>query len=268
VTVLPLKYFTDQEYQKAFFEFGGFRERIAEAIGELCSNKDYAIVDLLSGHGLLSAAMARHFPQARIIGTGLSSDVESNQRVKQSGNYSTDLWKRFDYINCNVTRFPIKSSSIDLIVNFLGLEDVLMTSGRKGLRLLFKELHRMTRPEAIVQITWVEYGTAPEEKLAKQVWDSIGLNAVFLSRNEYLALLEGQSFQLQKELLLEMNKKMTAKQAREELEFACNDTPKTFSQFGVRAVKFDDLWSKFGSQIEATGMAYWNKIRVSILAKE
>jgi ubiquinone/menaquinone biosynthesis C-methylase UbiE len=264
VARLPLDYFTDDEYQHAFFEFGSFRRCIAECVRKHALTDNYVIVDLLSGHGLLSAEMARLFPQSKIIGIGLGSDVDSFVQLRRACKYPTAIWKKFQYLQCNATYLPIRSSSCDLIVNFLGLEDVLMTSGMEGLKKLFNEIGRITKPGALVQIALVEYGNTPEEILAKEIWQRIGLNAVFLSREEYCAFIENRGFQFQEEYVLNLQKKMTKKQAKEELEFACNDTPKTFSQFRVSTISFDELWKLFGSQIEEIGMAYWSTIRVMI----
>jgi SAM-dependent methyltransferase len=264
VAKLPLDYFTDDEYQHAFFEFGDFRRYIAEHVRKLALMDDCVIIDLLSGHGLLSAEMAGLFPQSKIIGIGLGSDVESFIQLRRVGKYPAVRWRKFQYLQCNATHLPIRSSSCDLIVNFLGLEDVLMTSGREGLKKLFDEIGRITRPGALVQITLVEYGNTPEEKLAKEIWQKIGLNAMFLSREEYCTYMEDQGFQFQEECVLNLKKKMTKRQAREELEFACKDTPKTFSQFGVSTIGLDELWRLFGPQIEEMGMAYWSTIRVMI----
>lgn len=268
VVRLSLEYFSDDEYQSAFFEFGGLRGDIAKKIHALRAEDNYVILDLLTGHGLLTAELAKCFPKSRIIGTGLASDIASNLRVKESERYPVDTWGTFEYVHCDVARLPFDSACFDIVANFLGLEDVLMTSGMKGLQMLFEELGRVTKSGALIQIAIAEYGETPEERLAKEVWNVIGLNAIFLSRDRYLQFLKKQAIYLESEYVLEIHRKMTANQAREELEFACKDAPHTFSQFGVTAIKFDDLWRRFGSQIEETGMAYWSRIRVMLLSKD
>jgi ubiquinone/menaquinone biosynthesis C-methylase UbiE len=267
VVRLSLEYFTDEEYERVFIEFGGFRRQVAESIKKHTKQNGHVILDLLSGHGLLSVEVSKLFPESKIVATGLKSDVESFLQTKKKGEHPESIWRRLQYVQCNVIQLPLRSSSCDVVVNFLGLEDVLMTCGMTGLRALFNEIGRITRPGALAQITLVEYGNTPEEKLAEEIWKTIGLNAIFLSRDDYLMYLREQSFQLRDEYLLDLKKKMTKKQAREELEFACRDAPETFSQFSVRASSFDELWSKFGFQIEESGMAYWSKVRVMIFIK-
>jgi hypothetical protein len=59
---------------------------------------------------------------------------------------------------------------------------------------------------------------------------------------------------------------MTAKQAREELQFACEKAPGIFSMHGVKAIEFSQLWERFGERIEAHGMAYWPRVHVIVLS--
>jgi hypothetical protein len=153
-------------------------------------------------------------------------------------------------------------------VNFLGLEDLHMTMGVKGLEKMVEEVERIAKKDALIQISMVEYGDSPEEKVAQEVWREIGLNAVFLERAYYLELLEKVDLHLVEEYTLLMNRKMTPSQAKEELKFACVEAPKIYASFGVRAMGFDELWEMYGERIEAHGMAYWPKVHVIILSKE
>ncbi|MFX0107653.1 MAG: methyltransferase domain-containing protein, partial [Candidatus Hodarchaeota archaeon] len=261
-------YFTDEEYERAFFEFGGIREKIADRLQNIRQLDDGLILDLLSGHGLLSAEMALRFPNVKIIGTGLSNDVESYKRVVDSDRYPEETWSDYQYIECDVCQIPLESSSCDIVTNFMGLEDLRMTSGKKGVEQTFSEIARVAKPGALVELTLVEYGSFPEEKLAREIWSTIGLGAVYSSREYYLEQLKPLSMNLVEEMELVLQKKMTASQAREELEFACEHAPRIFSDFGVSAVQFDELWKEYSDRIYEHGMAYWSRIRVLILRKE
>ncbi len=265
--MIGLQYFTDDEYARAFFEFGNFRGIIAEKMRQLSPIREGTVLDLMSGHGLLSAEIAQRFPETRIIGTGLSNDVESWKKIRQSKKYTSDLWSRFHYLLCDVTRIPLKPSACDMVVNFLGLEDVHMTYGRAGIETVVTEVERITRDDALIQVSLAEYGDSPEEKLAKEVWDAIGLNAIFLQREDYLQMFEEAGMSLVEEFVLKLGRKMTAAQAKEELRFACEEAPKIFTEFGVSAVDFDELWAEFGQRITEHGMAYWSQIRVLILSR-
>ena len=265
---MSLEYFTDDEYQRVFFEFGDFRAKIVERLRTLTNLEEGIILDLLSGHSLLSAEVAKKFPNSIIIGTGLLNDIESYQRVKSSNQFQDGVWSKVQYIGCDVSTIPLKSESCDLIVNFLGLEDVNMTRGTSGIESVFQEVRRLLIPEGLLQISLVEYGESPAEALAKEIWETIGLNAVYLKRDEYLQILEPIGFEVVDEFVLNLGKKMTSEQAREELEFACNEAPRIFSGFRVSAIGIDELWNIFSERIEEFGVAYLSPVRILVLMKK
>jgi len=260
-------YFTDKEYENAFIEFGGARQKIAEKVRELSNIEEGVILDLLSGHGLLSAEMAQCFPKSRILGIGLHNDVLSFKQVLKSDIFPQKTWTYFHYLACNATSLPIRSATCDIVTNFLGLEDLHMTSGRSGVERTIDEVERVSKKDALIQISYVDYGISPTEVLTKEIWDSIGLNAIFYEREEYLRMFEERLFYPLEEFKIVIKKKMTPNQAKAELMFACEEAPILFSNFGVKSITFDDLWSKFGERLEKYGMAFWSQIQVIILSK-
>ena len=265
---LSLQYFTDREYERAFFEFDNIRGKIADKMRQHSPLEGGNILDFLSGHGLLSAEMAIRFPKSRILGIGLSNDVETWKQLRNSMKYPQEIWSNFHYLLSDSTRIPLRSSSCDMVVNFLGLEDLNMTCGWSGVEQAISEIDRVTKRDALIQLSTVEYGKTPEEVLAEEIWNTIGLNAVFQKMEDYVQRFEEVSIHPTENLKFEHKRKMTAKQAREELRFACEEAPRIFSTFDVKALKFDELWEKFGERIEKYGVAYWPQILVMILVKK
>ena len=236
------KFFSDKEYKNAFVEFGGIREQIAERLLQLAPVNTDVILDFLSGHGFLAIEMALRFPHTRIIGTGLRNDVATFRQVRKTESNSLSVWNWFEYLQCDATTVPLKSSSCDIVTNFLGLEDLNMTKSREGVERALDEITRVTKSNALIQISFVGYGNAPEEVLAREIWETIGLNAVFYTREDYLSLMEARGVVPLAEFECRMQKRMTAKQAREELVFACEEAPRIFSDFGVKSINFHDLF--------------------------
>lgn len=265
---MEFRYLTDSEYERAFFEFGNFRSSIADRVSGLVSSRKNTILDFLAGHGLLSAEMAIRFPESKICAIGLRNDVKSWERVRKSNRFPERIWRNFQYLTADVRQIPLRSSSCEIIVSFLGLEDLHMTSGKKGTNRAISEMGRVAKDNALVQISMVEYGDTPEEKIANEVWNVIGLGATFLEKEHYIQLFEKEGFHPVDEVQLQWTRKMTASQAKEELQFACNEAPRIFSHFGVEAIAFDDLWSRFGARIEEHGMAYWSQVTAIILRRQ
>ena len=117
----------------------------------------------------------------------------------------------------DATEIPLANQTCDIVANFLGLEDVMMTRGVKGVESILREMARIVSKTGVVEISIVEYGDLPEEQVAKEVWDSIGLNCVFQNRDWYLKKLFECGLSLLAEEVLTFPKKMTSSQAKEEL---------------------------------------------------
>ena len=262
------QYFTDEEYQQAFVVFEGIRQKIAVDLGNRVTLKDGRILDLLAGHGYLSAELAKVFPRCSISSTGLGTDFDSFLGLKSSKAFPDSTWDRVEYVQCDVTELHFEDGYFDLVANFLGLEDVIMTRGEEGLLSTISEVTRVTKDDGLIEVTIVEYGLTPEERIAREVWDEIGLNAVFLDREFYINAFAEQGFELVEKYLHTIRKKMTFNQAKEELQFACEKAPEIYHDFGVTTISFEQLMTRFGKRIVKHGMAYYPNIRVLLFSKK
>ena len=255
-------YFTDEEYDSSFEQFGNIRSKIASFVFEQHPSEVDLILDVPAGHGYHIAEFCRIYPESRQIAMGLSSDAASFRGLSGSHESYQQLFRSLEYLVCDATSMPLENDSCDLIVNFLGLEDIRMTRGEVGVRDTLAEMCRVLKKNGTLQISLVEYGEQSEERIADEVWKTIGLNAVFFSRDWFVNEMQKLTASLCGESVFTYPKKMTSQQAAEELEFACNNAPKTFNEFGVTAISFEDLWERFGERIEKHGMAFWSRIRV------
>ena len=264
---MKFEYFTDEEYEKAFDEFGGIRKKIADLLQSEMDDTPKVCMDIPAGHAYLSAELSNAFPLSEVLAVGLPNDYVTHTYLRNSNTYPHTLWHRVQYLVSDATELPLRDSSCDIVANFLGLEDVMMTRGIRGVESILSEMSRLVSDNGLVEISIVEYGDSPEEQIAKEVWSNIGLNCIFLEREWYSRKLQENGLYILNESVFSFPKKMNAEQAREELEFACENTPKTFSSFGVTATPFTELWQRFGKKIQEYGMAYWSTIRVMILSR-
>lgn len=230
--------------------------------------KKLKVLDLLAGHGYLSAELAQVCPNCLIHGTGLKNDLDSFMALKASDIYPSSVWKNIRYTECDVTTLPFDDAYFDVIINFLGLEDVMMTQGQAGLLSTVSEVSRVVRPNGLVEIAVVEYGNSPEERVAEEVWANIGLNALFMEKEFYVDAFSEHGLFLVNEAVYEIRKKMTFNQAKEELQFACEHAPQLFKEYDVTAISFDELLSQFGHRIQEHGMAYYPNIRALLFKLE
>ena len=265
---MSFKFLTDLEYEHAFHRFGDMRKSIAEFV--CCSRDSEAdlILDIPAGHGYLSAEFTHLFPESQFIALGLRNDVESHIALRKSDSYPQDIWTHIGYVASDALMIPFSDGVFDLVINFLGLEDIKMTRGTEGVQIALSEMVRVLDREGLLQISLVEYGDLPEEKLAKEVWAATGLNPIFETREWYKQEIESLGLYLLKEKQFIYPKKMTVTQAKEELKFACNVAPSVFSEFDISAKSFESLWAEFGGRIKEHGMSYWSRIRAMLFEYE
>ncbi|KXH72879.1 MAG: hypothetical protein AM326_00705 [Candidatus Thorarchaeota archaeon SMTZ-45] len=264
---MSFEFLTDLEYEEAFHRFGNLRRRIAEFVHTTSKGNTKLILDVPAGHAYLTAEFASQFPSSRFVAVGLRNDVESFIALRESDSYPQDQWKHIQYLSCDAQVLPFADGSFDLVINFLGLEDIKMTRGVTGVRFALSEMSRVLSASGILQISFVEYGELPEEELAREVWLATGLNPIFEAREWYHQFLVSLGLRLLKEEQFLYPKKMTASQAKEELRFACETAPSIFSDFGVSARSFESLWAEYRDQIELHGLAYWSRIRVMLYGR-
>jgi ubiquinone/menaquinone biosynthesis C-methylase UbiE len=263
---MEFEYFSPEEYQNAFVHFGGIRRKIANLVISHCRTDSLKILDFLAGHGYLSIELSRVSPGSKVIGIGLPSDVKTHRWLREQIT-QTELFANIHYVCTDCTSLPFSRGSFDLVVNFMGLEDLRMTRGTDGVEKALIGLSRLVTIGGFLQLSIVEYGDRPEEQIAKEIWETIGLGCTFLSENYYREIIEGLGLRLLNSVIFQFPKKMTPEQAREELEFACNEAPKIYAPFGVDAISFQDLWKQFGDRIEKHGVAYWSRLRVLVFRK-
>lgn len=257
------QFMTDEEYERFWFSFEGIRGDIARALLPYGLQKANWILDAPAGHGLFAYEIALQAPRSQVLGLGLWNDVRDFKYTRELERYADGL-RAVTYVACDATALPFANASFDFIVNFLGLEDIHMTLGHHGVSQAFEEFARTLRPGGILQIAVNTEGDEPDEVLSKEVTEFIGHNATFKEKDYYINQLESNGFELLEERWEYSQKKLTAQQAAAELQFACEQTLKTFHDFNVTCRSFEEVWKTFGDKIEEIGLAYYSDICVLI----
>ncbi|MFX1539038.1 MAG: class I SAM-dependent methyltransferase [Promethearchaeota archaeon] len=259
-------FMTDAEYEECFMDFWGIRAKIAASLIPYGLQSGVLVLDIPSGHGLLAYEIAKIIQQGEIHAVGLKNDLESFQRFTRSLKTKNEQ-KPLNLITYHVMdamqlMFPL--GKFDFIVNFLGLEDINMTRGAQGVKQSLIEFVRVLKREGIIQLTLWLGGNEPDEVLAKEIHEYIGFNAIFYPKDFYVQELENLGVEIVSEKWFYTQRKMTVAQAKKELYFACVETVKIFQEYNVQTVSFEELWEKFGRQIETHGMAYYSDLCVLI----
>lgn len=260
-----VEYMTDEEYEEIWVKFCNFRNKIISDLRTYnLFNKDI-VLDLLAGHGLLSLALSKNGYKGKIIALGLKNDAESFQKTLKNYTYNH---RQIQYLIMNSALMALQENSVDFIINFLGLEDINMTIGKQGIIQTLTECARILKKDGYIEMAILKKGNLPSSRINWEVWKYIGLNAIFYPKKFYVHLLKELNFKLEKEVLLQTKKKMTVKQAKEEIQFACNKAPAIFQKFTVKTRPFEEVWKKFKKCIENHGMGYYPDILILVFRKK
>ncbi|MBU7030531.1 MAG: class I SAM-dependent methyltransferase [Theionarchaea archaeon] len=263
----PMKneFMSNEEYEKSFVDFWGIRSKIAHLLTDYGLKSGAHILDVPAGHGFLSCEIAKVIQRGSIHAVGLQNDLKTFQAFFRSlKGPEKEYSKLITYHVMDAAHLTFPDETFDFVVNFLGLEDINMTKGITGVKQCLSEFTRVLKPEGILQVTLCLEGDEPDQVIAKEIMEYIGCNAVFYSKDFYTAELQRRGIQILAEHWFHTRRKMTASQAREELLFACNETPKIFKDYDVHTVSFNKLWQKFGKRIKVHGMAFYSDLCVLI----
>ncbi|MCK4455945.1 MAG: methyltransferase domain-containing protein [Thermoplasmata archaeon] len=259
-------YLSDEEYDDWFFDLGGARDDLVQLLKTRGLGPGSRVLDVAAGHGTLTLKVAQAVREGEVVAVGLANDVRDYKWFRTQvpeGQFSSMVY----YLEMDATHLEFEDGRFDFVVNFLGLEDIRMTSGDEGMAHALQEMARVVRPGGHVQVAIAVYGDEPDEVLLKEVESFIGHGAVFPPPEFLRDQLRENGLEMDEELLLVPGRKLTATQAKEEISFACERTPVIFQEYGVRTRGFEEVWNRFGLEIERVGLAHYSRISCIVARK-
>jgi ubiquinone/menaquinone biosynthesis C-methylase UbiE len=212
-------YLSDQEYKSYFIDLGGIRRKI---VRDLPLKAGMKVLDLASGYGYFAFEIARSAKDIRITGIDISKTDVMKARKGLTKEYG--LKDRMNFLQMDVTKLGFANESFDLVVNFLGFEDIYMTRGTTGIIKAFTEVCRVLKPEKFFSLTVMppdEMETTAQQ-LDTELFSYI-CNAKWLEYKEYIKFLNNTGFSLVSKKNYYTRKKLKSNQAIEEIKFACNN---------------------------------------------
>jgi len=253
------KYISNKEYNEYYERLSNLRSIIAH---DLPVASNMRIVDIATGYAYFAIEVAEHAPSLSITGIDISlQDVlRAHENIKQSG-----LLNRMRIVSMDATRMAFHERAFDMAINFIGLEDIHMTRGKRGIQEAFLEVNRVLKPDAYFcfVVMPVDEMETKAQKTEVALYSYI-CNATWLKRLEYIKMLEKAGFILIREKRYRTGKKLTSEQARHEIRYACDNVPKIY---GIVTPSFEDVWNKFGNAIEENGVGQISKVLLMITHK-
>ena len=253
MTPMSEVFVNDREYPTYFTTLGGLREKIAESLPFSQGN----VLDVATGSAYFAAAVAKIRPRAKITAIDIGKLDTAKLVVEKSG--AAD---RVTLVNMDAAKMDFPPNSFDHAVNFLGLEDIHMTRGRKGVEDTFKEVHRVLKPGGTFSFTVMPSDRAetPAQALEVEVFSFI-CDATWLKETEYVRIAESRGLVVQSKRVFKTGKKLTLEQARQEIAYAVENVPRLY---GRNARSFDDAWNRYRERIRQNGLGHYSRVELFV----
>jgi len=253
LTPMSEVFVNDREYPTYFTTLGGLREKVAEAL----PFSQGSVLDVATGSAYFAAAVAKVRPRVKITAIDIGKLDTAKLVVEKSG-----AAERVTLVNMDAAKMDFPPSSFDHAVNFLGLEDVHMTRGRKGVEDTFKEVHRVLKPGGTFSFTVMPSDRAetPAQALEVEVFSYI-CDATWLKEAEYVRIAESRGLVVQSKRVFKTGKKLTLEQARQEIAYAAENVPRLY---GRNARSFDDAWNRFNERIRQNGLGHYSRVELFV----
>jgi ubiquinone/menaquinone biosynthesis C-methylase UbiE len=253
------EYVTAEEYPSYFSKLNNLRPTI---ISDLPIEANTRILDLATGYGFFALELAQRENGLEIVGIDISlRDILQARR--NLGEY--DLADRIEFIEMDAADMSFRSKSFDMIVNFLGLEDIHMTRGKTGVQNTFLEASRVLRPHGLICFV----GMPPDEmeteaqKIEVAVFSHI-CGATWLDTGEYQEMLLRAELKPIWRRCYYTGKKLSPEHTETEIRFASENVPRVY---GVDARSYEETWARFGEDIERNGMGHYSKVVLFVARK-
>lgn len=253
------EYMSNSEYETHFEKLRGLRSRIAR---DLPIKPGIHILDVAAGEGYFAIEVARFDRSLKITGIDISQrairDARKNIRKQ-------NLQDRIEIVEVDATKMRFQREEFDMAINFTGLDEIYMTRGKEGVQKTFLEVNRVLKPGTylcFVVMPPEEMETEPQ-KLEVALFGYI-CGAKYLSSKEYEAMIKKAKFKLIEKRSYYTGMKFTPQQAKCEIRYTIEAVPRIY---GVKTPSFEEVWTKFGEDIEKNGLGCYSKVVLMITQK-
>jgi ubiquinone/menaquinone biosynthesis C-methylase UbiE len=252
---LEEKYVPEGDYEDYASRLDGLRARV---VAVLPLEPRMKALDVATGSALFAIELAKRDLTLKIV----AIDV-SDKAIKIADRRIRERWldPHVTTMKMDATRLEFQGGSFGLATNFMGLDDVDMTRGDQGVRQAFHEVARVLKPRGFFCFTVIppEEAETAAQRLESEVY-AYASGAKWLPAIRYQEYLRGAGFTLVKREVFYTGKKLGAAQARLEIEASIENA----RSHDVEALSFEEVWKKYGKEIEETGLGHASRVVLMI----
>jgi len=245
---------TDEEYRTYWFNLKGIRKDISESLGLKGSMR---ILDVGTGYALFAIEMAKQLKNGMIVGIDIVDDglIKARKLVEKS-----EVGGKVSIVKMDAVKLSFPDTCFDLATSFLGMRDIYMTRGQRGVKTTVEEMIRVVKPEGriVLCITPPEDMDTEDQKIAVRLEGEI-FGAKSLPKKFYTDIFRLNNVALKATQAFFTRKKMTANQTKIEFKDGIKIARKIY---GRRVPAFNSVWKKYGKNIETYGYGMYSKIVV------
>lgn len=252
-------YLTDEEYRTYWFRLEGLRKNISESLGLKAGMK---ILDVGAGWGLFAIEMAKQLKKGEVVGIDIASDdiINARKLVKEAEVEDIVSIQEMD-----ATELSFRDNHFDLATSFLGMRDIHMTRGKRGVKKAVEEMIRVVKPNGkiVLCVTPLEDMETEDQRIAVKLEGKI-FGAASLSKKFYFDIFKENNVMLIETRAYFTNKKLTASQAKTELKEGIEIARRIYVK---KVPEFREVWDKYGKKIDAFGYGMYSKIVMVVAQK-
>nr|MDO8134921.1 methyltransferase domain-containing protein [Candidatus Njordarchaeum guaymaensis] len=247
-------YLTDEEYKTYWYRLEGLRTDISKS---LALKQGMRILDVGTGYALFAIEMAKQLKNGTIIGIDIVED--GIQKAKTLVDRA-DAAEFISIAKTDAVKLPFKDSCFDLATSFLGMRDIYMTRGRRGVRKTLEEMIRVVKPDGriVLCITPPEDMGTEDQRIAVRLEGEI-FGAKSLPKEFYTRIFRQNHIVFKATQAFLTHKKMTANQTRIEFMDGIRIARRIY---GRSVPTFSSVWRKYGRKIETHGYGMYSRIVV------
>lgn len=249
-----LRFMTNAEYENYWNELGGTREAIAREI----SRRDGSLVlDVACGYGYYTMKLSSNNPSGTVVAVDVVSSAFTNMRKLLSRPGPHVNIKPLMADSCLL---PLRNDVFDIATSFLGMRDIYMTRGKRGVESTMGEMIRSSKNTGRIAlaVTPPDLATTKAVRVAIDVEGEV-FGAKSLPFTFHTGLLKENGVGPIEKKTYITGLMMTADQTKVELEEGI-EIARTI--YGRNVPDFDEIWEKYGSTIERHGYGMYTEITV------